>query len=94
MVSVNLDGWVMLCPYGNIVIGTIDDMPTAGLLDSYIPEKCNSCEFWSICRCSCVASATELDCYVNRKMIPKVRELIRSHRLEEEVESLFRDGSI
>ena len=89
LVSVNLDGTIMKCPYGTDVIGTIDNPPSYELIDSFIPEKCKSCEHWEICRCECIASVTGLDCYVNRTMIPRVRELIAKHGLEQKIFKLF-----
>ncbi len=89
LTSVNLDGTIMLCPYGTMQIGTIDEMPSIDTLDSFSPEKCKGCEHWEICRCSCVASVTELDCYVNRSMIPKVKELIKRHGVEDKIRELF-----
>lgn len=89
LTSVNLDGTIMQCPYSTHVIGTIDNMPSLELMDSFIPEKCKSCEHWEICRCSCVASVTDLDCYVNRTMIPRVQELIAKYEVEQKVRRLF-----
>ena len=87
--NLNLDGTIMKCPYGTDVIGTIDNPPTNDVFDSFIPEKCKSCEFWEVCRCECVASVTGLDCYVNRTMIPYVRELIKKYDVEDKVKALF-----
>lgn len=89
LISVNLDGTIMKCPYGTDVIGTIDNPPSYELMDSFIPEKCKSCEHWEICRCECVASVTGLDCYVNRTMIPRVRELIAKHGVEDQIKEIF-----
>ena len=89
LTSVNLDGTIMKCPYGTEVIGTIDSPPGVDVFDSFIPEKCKGCEHWEICRCECVASVTGLDCYVNRTMIPRVRELIAKHGVEEKVKEIF-----
>ncbi len=89
MISVNLDGTIMLCPYGKTAIGSIDAMPSIDTLDSFTPEKCKGCEHWEICRCSCVASVTDLDCYVNRMMIPRVEKLISKHGLSEKIQQLF-----
>lgn len=91
LISVNLDGTIMKCPYGTDVIGTIDNPPSNELLDTFIPEKCKSCEHWEICRCECVASVTGLDCYVNRTMIPVVKQLITKHGVEEKISRLFGD---
>lgn len=89
LISVNLDGTIMKCPYGTDVIGTIDNPPSYELMDSFIPEKCKSCEHWEICRCECVASVTGLDCYVNRTMIPVVKQLISKHGVEDKIFALF-----
>lgn len=89
LISVNLDGTIMQCPYGTRVIGSIYNMPSMELLDSFVPEKCKHCEFWDICHCSCVASITELDCYVNKTMIPRVKELIAKYGVEKEVRDIF-----
>lgn len=89
MVNLNLDGTIMLCPYGTTVIGSIDDMPSLELMDSFRPEKCKSCEHWEICGCTCVASVTDLDCYVNKTMIPKVKELIAKYGLEQKIAEIF-----
>lgn len=89
LTSVNLDGAIMQCPYGTNVIGTIDNMPSLELMDSFIPQKCKTCEHWEICRCSCVASVTDLDCYVNRTMIPIIVKLIEKYGFKERFESLF-----
>lgn len=89
LTSVNLDGTIMKCPYGTDVIGTIDNPPSYELMDSFIPEKCKSCEHWEICRCECVASVTGLDCYVNRTMIPVVKQLISKHGVEDKIFALF-----
>ena len=91
LLSVNLDGTIMKCPYGTDVIGTIDNPPSYELMDSFIPEKCKTCEHWEICRCECVASVTGLDCYVNRTMIPVVKQLITKHGVEEKISKLFSD---
>lgn len=87
--NLNLDGTIMKCPYGTDVIGTIDNPPTNDVFDSFIPDKCKSCEFWEVCRCECVASVTGLDCYVNRMMIPYVRELIKKYDVEDKVNTAF-----
>ena len=89
LISVNLDGTIMKCPYGTDVIGTIDNPPSYELMDSFIPEKCKSCEHWEICRCECVASVTGLDCYVNKTMIPVVKQLISKHGVEDKINKLF-----
>lgn len=90
LTSLNLDGTIMKCPYGTDVIGTIDNPPTNEVFDSFVPERCKTCEYWDICRCECVASVTGLDCYVNKKMIPTLRELIKKHGVEKEIEELFK----
>ena len=87
--NLNLDGTIMKCPYGTEVIGSIDNPPTNEVLDSFFPEKCKSCEYWDICHCECVASVTGLDCYVNKTMIPTLRDLIKKHGVEKQVEELF-----
>lgn len=87
--NVNLDGTIMKCPYGTVKIGTIDSPPGNDVFDSFIPERCKTCEHWEICRCECVASVTGLDCYVNRTMIPKVKELIAKHGIEDQVKKIF-----
>lgn len=89
LLSVNLDGTVMKCPYGTDVIGTIDNPPSVEVFDSFIPEKCKQCEYWEICRCECVASVSGLGCYVNRAMIPIVRELIAKHGVENKIKEIF-----
>ena len=89
IVNLNLDGTIMKCPYGTEIIGSIDNPPTNEIFDSFIPEKCKSCEYWDICRCECVASVTGLDCYVNKIMIPKVQELIKKYGAEEQVKKIF-----
>ena len=87
--NLNLDGTIMMCPYGTKVIGTIDNPPGNEVFDSFVPEKCKECEHWEICRCECVASVTGLDCYVNRTMIPRVRELIAKHGVEDQIKEIF-----
>ena len=93
LVCVNLDGTMMRCPYGGKeeIIGTIDNPPSDEIYDSFIPERCKTCEHWEICRCECVASVTALDCYVNRTMIPIVRDLIKKYELNEKIDELFRN---
>lgn len=89
LTSVNLDGTIMKCPYGTEVIGTIDNPPGNDVYDSFVPDRCKGCKHWEICRCECVASVTGLDCYVNRTMIPYVRELIAKHGVEDQVKKIF-----
>ena len=89
LVNLNLDGTIMKCPYGTEVIGTIDNPPGSEVFDSFVPEKCKGCEHWDICHCECAASVTGLDCYVNRTMIPYVKELIAKHGIEDKIKEIF-----
>ena len=89
LMNVNLDGTIMKCPYGTDVIGTIDNPPSVEVYDSFVPLKCRGCEHWDICHCECLASVTGLDCYVNKTMIPRVKEMIAKHGIEDEVKKIF-----
>jgi len=82
LISVNLDGTVMVCPYGTTQIGTIDSMPTIDTIDSLVPKKCKVCEFWDYCHCSCVASITDLDCYVHKCIFKEAHKLLKDYHLE------------
>lgn len=76
ILNVTLDGRLLLCPYGTQVIGTIESVPTVEDLDKLIPERCRTCEAWNVCHCSCVASVSDLDCYVIKTLRPKIEKLL------------------
>ena len=70
-------------------IGTIDNPPTPEDIDRFVPEKCKGCEHWRICKCSCVAAVTDLDCCVNKTMIPHVRDLIKKYDYQQVIDQLL-----
>lgn len=77
LVGVTLDGRILLCPYGTKAVGTIDEFPSDSVLDSMIPKKCLECEIFNFCHCSCVASVSDLDCYVIKTLRPKIEKLLQ-----------------
>ena len=93
MISVNIDGTFSLCPYGKVLIGDIKQGIDWNAVETSVPKKCRSCEFWKICSCSCVANVTGHECYINRKMIPAVAMLARDYRVEEKLNRIFKINS-
>lgn len=83
-IMLTADGRFMLCPYGNTYVGDIYTGVDWNLVESFIPERCKSCDLWSVCGNTCVENITENECYIFKNIYRHYLKLLDKYKLTKE----------
>ena len=83
LLSVDLSGRFLLCPYGDTYIGDIYRGVDWELLKSYKPDRCKLCKLFSICGNTCIANITDNECYIFKCLYKHYKKLIIKYNVDE-----------
>lgn len=80
-IQLNIAGQFMLCPYGDKIVGDIYSGIDWDLVESYLPEKCKSCDIWESCENQCIANITDNECFISKVMNKHFRKLMTKYNM-------------
>lgn len=79
--NLTISGDIMLCPYGTIKIGNIDDGVDWDYVESFKPDRCKCCELWKICHNRCIANVTDNECKIFKALHHTYQNLLKDYSL-------------
>ena len=82
--AIRIDGKILLCPYGDKIVGDIYQGVDWNLVESYIPDRCKTCDLFPICGNTCVANITDNECYIFRCLYRHYKKLLKKYHIDEE----------
>lgn len=74
---VTLDGRFLLCPYDHSYVGDIYNGVDWGLVKSYEPTRCKTCQIKDVCKTTCVANITANECIIAKEMHAFLKKHVR-----------------
>lgn len=80
-INMSLDGQFLLCHYSAIKVGDIYRDINWEYVESFVPKRCKQCEFWNICKNTCVENITENECVIFKSLYRHFLKLLTKYSL-------------